>query len=380
MSKSVSFAVIFSFLVAFATTRVAFGAQTQQSPVVAEVDGSTISMSQLQHDHVDELGKARSALLHAQSDYYNAAHAALEKEIDDQLLANEAKKENISVKELLDRHVSSKVKDPSEETVKILYLATNTKEPLDSVRPQIVQNVRQLLESRVREEYLQTLRAKQQVKISLLPPREEVVAGDSPVEGPEGAPITIVEFADYQCPYCRQSEPNVDKLRQNFKGKVRYSFRDFPLPMHQYAEKAAEAARCAGDQGQFWPYHDRLFVGDAKLEETDLKALARTMKLDGAKFDSCLDSGSKKASIAADSNEGKRLGINGTPTFFINGYIISGASSYDSLAELVKQQMVAGNNQSSSAEPSAWSGGHESEIASAAARAATVKAGPGLAD
>lgn len=130
------------------------------------------------------------------------------------------------------------------------------------------------------------------------------------------------------------------RLREQFKDKVRYSYRDFPLPMHPYAQKAAEATRCAGEQGQFWPYHDRLFA-NADLGLPALKTAARELKLDGDKFDKCLDSGEQAEAVKKDLTAGKSLGITGTPTTFVNGYTVNGSASFESLSELIRGQIEA---------------------------------------
>jgi thiol-disulfide isomerase/thioredoxin len=149
------------------------------------------------------------------------------------------------------------------------------------------------------------------VKLALLPPRLEVAAGSSPSVGPADAPVTIVEFADYQCPYCHQMEPTLASIREQYGDRIRFVYKDFPLPMHQYAEKAAEAALCAGQQGQYWAYHDALFAGTAvdELQIDGLKKTAASLKLDQAKFASCLDSGAQAAVITQNLNEGKAMGL-----------------------------------------------------------------------
>jgi protein-disulfide isomerase len=115
-------------------------------------------------------------------------------------------------------------------------------------------------------------------------------------------------------------------------------YKDFPLPMHPLAAKAAEAARCAGDQGKFWEFHDSLFE-TKKIEPSQLKEEARALKLDGARFDQCLDSGAQAAPVKKDAQEGLRLGLQGTPSFFINGHFMSGAIGYAKLRETVMQEL-----------------------------------------
>jgi protein-disulfide isomerase len=325
-------------------------AQTDRgASVVAQVGNTQITEEQLEKQSAADLAKARAALLRARYAYYSAEREAVNKAVDQGLLADQARAENITVDELLKRHVGNQVKEPSEETLRIYYLNINTDQPYSVLRPKIVERIHSLEEKKYGAEYMKSLREKKKVVVFLEPPREEVAVGDTPVMGPAAAPVTIVEFADYQCPYCRAVEPTLNQLREQYKDKIRYSYRDFPLPMHPYAEKAAEASRCAGEQGQFWPYHDRIFTGDAEgLSDSNLRATAAALKLDSDKFGKCLDSGKEQAAVEKDLDQGKNLGVSGTPSFFINGYYVSGAISYADLRELVDQQLTQRTNKSTS--------------------------------
>jgi protein-disulfide isomerase len=145
------------------------------------------------------------------------------------------------------------------------------------------------------------------------------------VKGDPKAPVTIVEFSDFQCPYCKKSESTLKDLLAKYNGQVKVAWRDFPLrEIHPQAQAAAEAARCAGERGKFWEFHDALFADQSKLKEADLVAAARTLGLDGKSFQSCLASGRFKSKIEADLQEGSNVGVVGTPGFFINGVFLSG--------------------------------------------------------
>ena len=309
--------------------------------VVAQVGDTQITEEQLEKQSAADLERARAGVLQARYQYYSAERDAVDKEIDQALLAEEARDENVPVDELLKRHVENKIKNPSEETLRFYFLNIKTDQPYSAVRPKIVDRIHSLQEKKYTEEYVKSLRAKRKITILLEPPREEVAVGDTPAMGPSDARVTVIEFADFQCPYCRSIEPTLNQLREQYKDKIRYSYRDFPLPMHPYAEKAAEASRCAGEQGQYWPYHDRLFTGDAEsLSDAHLRSTAADLKLDSDKFGKCLDSGKEQAAVVKDFDQGKSLGITGTPSFFINGYYVSGAVSYQQLRELVDQQLA----------------------------------------
>jgi protein-disulfide isomerase len=155
-----------------------------------------------------------------------------------------------------------------------------------------------------------------------------------------GTKVAIVEFSDFQCPYCSRAVPVVRELEKTYGSKINFVFKNFPLPMHEFAQKAAEAAECARDQGFFDAYHDKLFANQLSLNVDSLKKYARDVGADGAKFDSCLDGGSKAAKVQADLNEGVSLGVRATPTFFVNGEKIEGAQPASAFTPVI-DSMVA---------------------------------------
>ncbi len=167
----------------------------------------------------------------------------------------------------------------------------------------------------------------------------EVSADDDPSLGNENAPITIVEFSDYQCPFCaRFEETTFVELKEKYvdTGLVRIVFRDFPLTsIHQYAQKAAEASECADEQGKFWEYHNMLFKNQNALAVNNLKSYAFTLGLDTQKFDSCLDSGKYEDEVNKDLQDGIEYGVTGTPAFFVNGKLLEGAQPLSAFEELI---------------------------------------------
>ena len=190
-------------------------------------------------------------------------------------------------------------------------------------------------------EYYEQLKKEMNIEV-LLPPYEApkvAVDATGPSKGPATAPITIVEFSDFECPYCVRAEPTVKELLAKYPGKIRLVYRDFPLPMHARAPKAAEAAHCAGDQGKYWEMHEKLFANATKLELTDLKGYARDVGVDGGKFDQCLDSGEKAQVVEKHKKAGEEVGVTGTPAFFINGRSLSGAQPLEAFKAIVDQEL-----------------------------------------
>jgi protein-disulfide isomerase len=177
------------------------------------------------------------------------------------------------------------------------------------------------------------------------PQRIEVSLDDDPVKGSPNAKVTIVEFSDFQCPFCQrfflQTLPKIEE-KYIKTGKVRFVYRDFPLNFHQYAQKAAEAAECADEQGKFWDYHDILFQKQsewAAAGESKFKEYAQQLGLDMQKFNQCLDSGKYANEVQKDYNDGLKYGVSGTPTFFINGREVIGAQPYSVFEQIIEQEL-----------------------------------------
>lgn len=168
----------------------------------------------------------------------------------------------------------------------------------------------------------------------------QVSEDDDPVLGDKNAKVTIIEFSDYECPFCaRFATQTLPQIKDQYvkTGKVKIVFRDFPLSFHANAQKAAEAAECADDQGKYWEYHDKLFANTQSLDVTSLKQYAKDLGLDATKFNSCLDTGKYTAEVKKDFSDGQAVGISGTPSFVINGKLVVGALPF----EMFKQEIDA---------------------------------------
>ncbi|MBF0126477.1 MAG: DsbA family protein [Magnetococcales bacterium] len=178
-------------------------------------------------------------------------------------------------------------------------------------------------------------------EILLQAPRFTVTGPQDLSKGDAKAPVTIIEFSDFECPYCRRAQVVLKKVQEAYGDKVRMVFRHYPLPFHAKAPKASEAAQCAQDLGKFWPMHDLLFDEKTKLEVPDLKVHAKTLGLDQEKFDKCLDSGKHGDRVMADLADGKKLGVTGTPTFFINGVRLVGAQPFEKFKAVIDEELKA---------------------------------------
>jgi protein-disulfide isomerase len=304
------------------------------SSVVAEVDGQKITLGDLEQ-------KKSQSIFQARTSYYQAERKALDDYIDQLVLEKEAQREHLTVDQLIEKHVKSQLpKDPSEEALEVYYEGLDTKESFEAVKPQILAHLRETRLEKAKAAYVQSLRKDATVMISLAPPRADIQLNDAPVRGPLNAQVKVVEYADYECPYCQQVYPTLQKLESEYKGKVAFAYKDMPLPMHSHAQKAAEAAQCAGEQGKYWEYHDVLF-SNKELELPALKQDAAALKLDTSAFDKCLDSDQTAPKIKSELQEAQNLGIQGTPAFFINGRFLSGAVGYDQLRAAIEEELAS---------------------------------------
>ena len=305
---------------------------------LAEVNGEAIS--------ADEVDKAlRAQLSKLEEQIYNLKRQRVEALIRDRLLAQEAKRRGVSVQSLLDAEVTSKVGLVTEQEIEQFYQANKGRFPGDEAEAR--EKIRGSLQGQKlaakREELVRTLRSKATVVLHLEAPpvsRLEVGVDGAFARGSAKAPVTIVEFSDFLCPFCKRVQPTLGEIATRYGDKVRLVFRDFPIEqLHPGARKAAEAARCAGDQGKFWPYHDLLFEKASRGSADDLKAYARQAGLDGVTFESCLSSGKHAGAVQKDFDAGAQLGINGTPAFFVNGRAIVGAQPLEAFVQVIEDEL-----------------------------------------
>jgi protein-disulfide isomerase len=261
--------------------------------------------------------------------------------IDDYVLEQQAHKEGVTVQQLLERHVDGTIaKDPSEETLRVYYEGVDTAEPYEAVRDKIVDSLRQRRLAKAKATYVLSLRNQSSIVLRLPPPRAPLSMKDVPVRGVASPRVTLLEFADFECPYCQQIHPVLDRLEAEFKGKIALAYKDYPLPMHPDAPKAAEAAHCAGAQGKYWEYHDTLFT-TKQLGISALKQHARELKLDTTAFDTCLDKGQMAGVVNEQAAEAQAFGLPGTPAILVNGRMLNGNLTYEKLHALIVEELNA---------------------------------------
>ena len=305
--------------------------------VVARIGTRVITGSELD-------AAAARRLIEVKTREYGLRRLALDEMVEGELLRVEAARRGVTVEALLAAEVKAKAVPVAEWDVES-YRSTHEKE-LEGrsdaeARDEAARKLREARLAQRRFGFLAELRARVPTSTSLLPPRVAVDPGDGPSRGPADAPVTIVEFSEFQCPFCRRAAPTVRELEARYKGRVRLVFRHFPLALHKDAPKAAEAAECAREKDRFWEMHDRLFANAEKLSVSDLKQHARAIGLDGAAFDACLDSGRHEGLWRRDLAYAQSFGATGTPMFFVNGRLVSGAQPLATFTRVIDEELAA---------------------------------------
>jgi len=314
-------------------------AQPGATSPLAEVNGDPITSTELEK----ALGAKLSAL---EEQIYDLKRQELDNLIAQRLLAQEAARRGISVTALVDAEVTAKVGLVTEQEVDAFYQANKTRLRGDeaSLRDNIRAHLQQQKLFARRLRFLESLRSQSKVLVRLQPPpvvRVPVSIESAPVRGAADAPVTLVEFSDFHCPFCRQAQTTLKAILDRYPGKVKHAFRDFPVDaLHPQARKAAEAARCAKDQGKFWSYHDTLFANAPNGALADLSRYASDIGLDVPAFERCLSAGTHRESVQRDYEDGVRLGVSGTPAFFVNGRLISGAQPLEAFTKLIEQELA----------------------------------------
>ena len=311
----------------------------RDSETLAEIGGTVVTRVDVDKSGGKQLRALRQQL-------YQLERQKLDEHIGAMLVTHEAKKRGVSVATLLEHEVNSTVQPPSEEEIRTLYEKNKERIPVqfEKVRDQMR---KYLHEQRITErkiEYFKMLRGKGKVTTYLKAPalvRVDVSVNGAPSKGSEKAEVTIVKFEDFQCPYCKAVQPNFEEVLKRYDGKVRLIHKDLPLDqIHPQARQAAEAARCADDEGKFWQYHDKLYASAPKAAPEDLKSYAKEVGLNDNSFEKCLSTGKYKGSVQKDVDEGARLGLTGTPIFFINGREISGAQPIEAFTAIIDEELA----------------------------------------
>ena len=316
--------------------------------VVATVGDISLMEADLEEAAAESLEAVELRFLQAKAEYRKNRHQALKKALDQviqgRLLAIEAEGKGISPEALFDQKVTSQLAIVTEAEVDAFYLKSKKRDPNIASKEEVAERIRSYLQARNQQvrlrEFYEDLAEKHEVEIYYEAPRVEIATKGFPALGPEDGPVTIVEFSDFQCPYCSKVVPSIHRIHEKYPNQVRVVFRQYPLPNHRHAQKAAEASLCAQDQGQFWEMHDSLFESQKNLGLDQVKSLASKLNLDHATFETCLESGVHADQIQADLRDGALAGVTGTPAIFINGKALGGAVPFEDLVKAVEAELL----------------------------------------
>jgi protein-disulfide isomerase len=309
-------------------------ANGRPNPPVAIVGGKEIT-----EEALNLLVQAKVVALQRQE--YEIRRSALEALINRTLLESEASKHGLTVDQLLLQEVDSKIPEPSPEEVEAYYEGQKDRlsRSVEEIRGQMRQSLKKARRDAAREDFRTRLRKEAKVSILLNPPKIEVSYDRTRLRGKDRTDVVIVEFSDFECSHCRAVQAVLHEVLSKYQGKVALAFRDFPVTqLHPQARMTAEAARCAGEQGKFWEYHDLLFSSQ-KFDRQTLLNFGTNLRLNQANFEECVRSDRFGAEVEADFRDGQRAGVIGTPTFLINGIYLVGEQPESEFERIIDQEL-----------------------------------------
>jgi len=316
------------------------------SDLLAEGDGIKISRAEIEKRAAAQLEKLELERIRFEAKQLKDRHQILENTLNrllnEKLLELEAEKQGIQVEQLR-AQIISQTEEPSDEDIEAFYEKNKNriKGEKEKLVPQIRNYLKRQRSQQVLNHYYASLRDAYAVKINLEPLRFDVDSEGAPFVGKEDAEVVLVEFSDFECPYCSRLSNTLNRVKENYADRIKLVFRQYPLPqIHSNAQKAAEASLCAADQDRFWEMHDLLFADRKNLKIEDLKEKATELGLDMEQFNQCLDEGRHAATIARDLRAGMQVGITGTPALFINGRFMSGAVAYEKIVEVIEEELA----------------------------------------
>jgi len=307
--------------------------------------GDDAVMATIGQHHITQATVDEAVLEHvSKSQLYDLRQKAINQIIDSYLLNEEARRAHLTVDQYIDRETSV---DVTEEMARAYYNVHRLQYALDwqgksfdQLKLQIMGMMSEELTNERRAVLIAKLRGQSQITVKLQTLRLDEAANNHPSTGAENATVKLIEFSDYQCPYCRIAEATVKQLRQRYHDKVKFVFVDFPLGFHDRAMDAARAAACAGDQGKYWDYHDAIFTGPMKLSPQDLKHTAAELKLDQTKFNACFDQRIHDAQLQKDIALGQSMGLTGTPTFFLDDQELQGSQPLPKFVQALDTELA----------------------------------------
>ena len=307
------------------------------SAAAATLDGRTITVGELD-DYIREQLFSQATSERNPAKLYEVRSSTLQGMIDERILENAAAAANLSSEDYLKQQVEAKG-EVSEDEIAAFY-----DEHIDQIGERELDQVRNDISAYLTQQRVATivadLRGQADAEICLEPTRVEVEA-IGPFKGPDDAIVTLIEFSDFQCPYCKRVVPTIEQIVAKYPTQVRFVFRNLPLNrIHPRAQPAAEAAACAGKQGEFWGYHDLIFANNRALSDEDFEGHASELGLEMPTFRQCVQNRETQQIVDADLAAAESLQISGTPSFMINGIPMHGALSLETLSEAIDAEIA----------------------------------------
>ncbi|MCP3982797.1 MAG: thioredoxin domain-containing protein [bacterium] len=315
--------------------------ETGDTTPAAHLDGAEITVAEVDAWIKDELFRQASQDGDT-SKLHELRSRGVDNLINERLVEREAKLRGIDAEQLMQEEATRRMGVTEAE---VLAFWEGNKASMGEVDFETAAStIRQHLERRkapqAAQQFVAELRKEADVEILIQVPRIEVAATGASL-GPDDAPVTIIEFSDYQCPFCRRAEPIIEQVLERYPNQVRFVFQHFPLDsIHPRARAASEAAMCAGDQDKFWPYHALLFGDDVDLEIAGLEAAAEKAGLDLPSFRTCVEERHHQAEVERDVSSGRAAGVTGTPAFFVNGIGLKGAQPVEEFAKIIDAELA----------------------------------------
>lgn len=286
-----------------------------------------------------------SELFEAESKVFEIKFNRLKSLLLQKYMDKDSRKKGLSNDEFLEKYIAKGV-TVSEKEVDAFIKDQNI--PAEHINPQVREKIKSYLEMERKKEavdkWISEQTKKSPVEVYIPKPRRPtfpVEVGNAPFAGDKDAKVTIVEFSDFQCPFCAKGADILKEIKKKYGNKVKVAFKNFPLPFHNHAEQAAVAGLCANDQGTdyFWKMHDEMFANQDALDAEGLKKTAKKIGLKIDQFEKCLTENKFLAQVKSDIEEGKKIKVKSTPTFFVNGQLINGALPMDVFSEIIDEEL-----------------------------------------
>lgn len=304
---------------------------------VATINGVPITDAELEQ-------KAKKRMMKVFSQAYEIKREVLDEMIENNLIEAEAKKRGLTPQVLMDQEVRAKTKEPSDVELRTIYEMNKNGQlkgkTFEEASGPLKEQLKFQKQRMAYDAFLATLKKNATVTVLLERPSVQVSVDDDPAQGNPNAPIKLIEFSEFQCPFCKRARPTIEKVLSTYKDQVYYVFRDFPLSFHKEAKNASLAANCAHEQGKYWEFSHELWENQQALSSEKYTEIAKKIALNLDKYNQCYSSRKFDKEIDKDQNDGIDVGVTGTPAYFINGKFLSGAQPFESFREIIDEELA----------------------------------------